>query len=51
MNVDGAVHQLLDIMLRGDELPTESVLALGAYAAVAAALVFLLTKRRMTVLG
>jgi ABC-2 type transport system permease protein len=45
------IEQARDIMLRGDQLPTESVLALGAYAALAAALVFLLTKRRMTVLG
>jgi ABC-2 type transport system permease protein len=44
-------EQARDIMLRGDDLPPRSVLALGGYAAAAAAVVFLLAKRRMTVLG
>ena len=45
------IEQARDIMLRGDELPARSVLALGGYAAAAMVVVFLLTKRRMTVLG
>jgi ABC-2 type transport system permease protein len=45
------IEQARDIMLRGDDLPPRSVLALGGYAAAAAAVVFLLAKRRMTVLG
>jgi ABC-2 type transport system permease protein len=45
------IEQARDIMLRGEDLPPRSVLALGGYAAAAAAVVFLLAKRRMTVLG
>jgi ABC-2 type transport system permease protein len=45
------IEQARDIMLRGDELPAASAIGLGVYAAVAAVVVFLLTKRRMTVLG
>jgi ABC-2 type transport system permease protein len=45
------IEQARDIMLRGDDLAARSVLALGGYAAAAAVVVFVLTKRRMTVLG
>ena len=45
------IDQARTIMLRGEDLPTDSALALAAYAAVTAIVVLALTRRRMTVLA
>jgi len=45
------IEQARSIMLRGEDLPVDSALALAAYAAVTAIVVLALTRRRMTVLA